>query len=151
VLGILGLVVLAAEALPHVAQAPISDLYHAPGTTPAEQATLAFLWQATQGILDAMLVTGLVVLPIAVVCLGVAMLRAPAFGTAFGGLSVVLGALGVGAATLLLVNPDSVPGALVGVFALILFHVVLGWKVNRLSRSIQTNGRSAYNVAGSAS
>lgn len=151
VLGILGLVVLAAEALPHVAQAPISDLYHAPGTTPEEQATLVFLWQATQGILDAMLVTGLVILPIGVVCLGVAMLRAPAFGTAFGGLSVVLGALGVGAATLLLVNPDSVPGALVGVFALIVFHVVLGWKVNRLSRSIQTNGRSAYNVAGSAS
>jgi Domain of unknown function (DUF4386) len=151
VLGILGLVVLAAEALPHVAQAPISDLYHAPGTTPEDQATLVFLWQATQGILDAMLVTGLVFLPIGLVCLGVAMLRAPAFGTAFGGLSVVLGALGVGAATLLLVNPDSVPGALVGVFALILFHVVLGWKVSRLSRSIQTNGRSAYNVAGSAS
>jgi hypothetical protein len=151
VLGILGLVVLVAEALPHVAQAPISDLYHAPRTTQAEQVTLAFLWQATQGILDAMLVTRLVVLLIAVVCLGVAMLRAPAFGTAFGGLSVVLGALGVGAATLLLVNPDSVPGALVGVFALIAFHVVLGWKVNRLSRSIQTNGRSAYNVAGSAS
>jgi hypothetical protein len=66
-------------------------------------------------------------------------------------MSVVLGALGVGAATLLLVNPDSVLGAMVGVFALIVFHFVLGWKVNRLSRSIRTNGRSAYSVAGSAS
>lgn len=34
VLAILGLGVLAAGALPHVAQAPISDLYHAPGATP---------------------------------------------------------------------------------------------------------------------
>ncbi len=33
-LGFVGLVVLAAGALPHVAFAPISDLYHAPGATP---------------------------------------------------------------------------------------------------------------------
>jgi hypothetical protein len=33
VLGIVGLGVLAAGALPHVATAPISDLYHAPGAT----------------------------------------------------------------------------------------------------------------------
>lgn len=134
VLGILGLVVLAAEALPHVAQAPISDLYHAPGATPEEQATLVFLWQATQGILDAMFIAGLVFLPIGLVCLGVAMFRAPAFGKGFGGASVVLGTLGVGGASLLLVNPDSMPGALAGVFTLIIFHFVLGWKVYRLSR-----------------
>jgi hypothetical protein len=135
VLGIGGLVVLAAEALPHVAQAPIADLYHAPGTTPEEQATLVFLWQATQGILDAMLVVGLVFLPIGVICLGVAMLRAPAFGTGIGGMSVVLGALGVGAAVLLLVDPDSVLGALVGMVALIVFHFVVGWQVYRLSQA----------------
>ncbi len=134
VLGILGLVVLAAEALPHVAQAPISDLYHAPGTTPEDQATLVFLWQATQSILDAMFIVGLVLLPIGLVCLGVAMLRAPAFGKGFGGASVVLGALGVGGASLLLVDPDSVLGAMVSVFALINFHFVLGWRVYRLSR-----------------
>jgi hypothetical protein len=143
VLGILGLGVLAAEALPHIAQAPISDLYHAPGATPEDQATLVFLWQATQGILDAMLVVGLVLLPIGLVCLGVAMLRAPSFGKSFGGTSVVLGALGVGAASLLLVDPDSVLGAMVGVFALIVFHFVLGWKVYRLSRSVGTKGRSS--------
>ncbi len=134
VLGILGLVVLAAEALPHVAQAPISDLYHAPGATPEEQATLVFLWQATHGILDAMLIVGLVLLPIGLVCLGVAMLRAPAFGKGFGGASVVLGALGVGSASLLVVDSASVLGAVFGVFALIIFHFVLGWKVYRLSR-----------------
>jgi len=134
VLGILGLVVLAAEALPHVAQIPISDLYHAPGASPEDQATLLFLWQATQGILDAMFIVGLVLLPLGVICLGVAMLGAPAFGKGFGGAGVVLGALGVGGASLLLVDPASVPGAMAGVFTLIIFHFVLGWKVYRLSR-----------------
>ena len=134
VLGILGLVVLAAEALPHVAQAPISDLYHAPGATPEAQATLVLLWQATQGILDAMFIVGLVLLPIGLMLLGVAMLKATAFGKGFGGMSVVLGVAGIVAATLLLVDPASVLGGMVGVFALIGFHFVLGWKVYRLSR-----------------
>lgn len=153
VLGLLGLVVLAAEALPHVAQAPISDLYHAPGTTPEERATLVFLWQATQGILDAMFIAGLVFLPIGLVCLGVAMLGTPAFGKGFGGTSVVLGALGIGGVSLLLVNPDSVPGAMVGVFALIIFHFVLGWKVHGLSRHpagvIEDRGKGLRAEAGS--
>ena len=41
--GIPGLVVLAAGAMPHVATAPISDLYHAPEATPMDQATLVLL------------------------------------------------------------------------------------------------------------
>src|SRR5215208_3072261 len=49
VLGIMGLGVLAAGALPHVATAPISNLYHAPGATPQDQATLVLLWQALWG------------------------------------------------------------------------------------------------------
>jgi hypothetical protein len=133
VLGILGLVVLAAGALPHVAQARISDLYHAPGATPEAQATLVLLWQATQGIFDALLIVGLVLLPIGLIALGVAMLGASAFGKGFGGMSVVLGMLGVVAAAVLLVDPHS-PIAVVGFFALIIFHLVLGWKVYRLSR-----------------
>jgi hypothetical protein len=135
VLGILGLIVLAAEALPHVAQAPISNLYHAPGTTPEEQATLVFLWQATMGILEAMLVTGLLLVPIGLICLGVAMLRAPAFGKGLGGTSVVLGALGFGGASLMFVDPASALGPMFALFTLIIFHFVLGWKVYRLSRN----------------
>ncbi|CAN5428383.1 MAG: DUF4386 family protein [Actinomycetota bacterium] len=146
VLGILGLVVLAAEALPHVAQAPISDLYHAPGATPEEKATLVFMWQATQGILDAMLIAGLVILPIGIVCLGVAMHGARDFGKGFGGVGVVLGLLGVGGAALLLVNPGSIPGAMVGVFTLIIFHFVVGWKVRRLSRLVGINGEAHSHV-----
>jgi hypothetical protein len=134
VLGIVGLGVLAAGALPHVATAPISDLYHAPGATTEDQAAFVLLWQATQGIFDALFVVGLVLLPIGLIALGVAMLGAPAFGKGFGAVSVVLGVVGVVAASVLLVDPLS-PSAFVGVLALIVFHLVLGWKVYSLSRA----------------
>src|SRR5215213_3987748 len=136
-LGIVGLGALAAGALPHVATAPISDLYHAPGATPQDQATLVLLWQATQGIFDALFGVGLLLVPIGFVALGVAMLGAPAFGRGFGGVSVVVGVVGVVgvvAASILLVDPLST-SAFIGVLALIVFHLVVGWKVYSLSRA----------------
>ena len=134
VLGILGLVVLMAGALPHVAHAPLSDLYHAPGATPGEQATLALLWQATWGINDALLAVGFIVVPIGLIALGVAMLGAPAFGKGFGGVSVVLGVVGLVAAAFNMVDPSSMI-AVGSYFAIIIFHLVLGWKVYSLSRA----------------
>ena len=133
-LGILGLVMLVAGALPHVATDPIADLYHAPGATAGDQATLVFLWQATMGILVMLLVTGLVILPTGLIALGVAMFGAPDFGKGFGGVSVALGVAGSVAACVLLVDPAS-PIAVVGVFALLVFHIALGWKVYSLSRN----------------
>jgi hypothetical protein len=134
VLGIVGLGVLAAGALPHVATAPISDLYHAREATPEDQATLVLMWQASEGIFDALFGVGLVLVPIGLIALGVAMLGAPAFGKGFGGVSVVVGVVGVVAASVLLVDPLS-PMAFVGVLSLIVFHLVLGWKVYSLSRA----------------
>ena len=134
VLGIMGLAVIAAQNAHHFATLPLSNLYHAPGTTPEEQATLVFLWQATMGILEAMLVTGLLLVPIGLICFGVAMLRAPALGKGFGAASVVLGALGFGGASLMWIEPASVLGPVFGLFTLIIFHFVLGWKIYRLSR-----------------
>jgi hypothetical protein len=134
IVGIVGLGVLAAGALPHVATAPISDLYHAPGATPEDQATLVLLWQATEGIFDALFGVGLLVVPIGLITLGVAMLGAPAFGKGFGRVSVVVGAVGVVAASILLVDPLS-PSAFVGVLSLIVFHLILGWRLYSLSRA----------------
>jgi Domain of unknown function (DUF4386) len=134
VLGILGLAVLAAGALPHIATTPISDLYHASGATPQDQATLVLMWQATEGIFDALFVAGLLPLPVGLIALGVAMLGAPAFGKGFGRVSVALGVVGLVAACALLFDSLS-PLAPVGVFALIAFHLVLGWKVYSLSRA----------------
>jgi hypothetical protein len=77
---------------------------------------------------------GLLLVPIGLVALGVAMLGATAFGKGFGRVSVMLGVVGVVAASVLLVDPLS-PSAFVGVLALIVFHLVLGWKLYRLSRA----------------
>ncbi len=133
VLGILGLGVLAAGALPHVATVPLSDLYHTPGATPGEQATLALMWQATWGIFDALLAVGFFVVPIGLVFLGMAMLRAPAFGKGFGGVSLALGAIGLVAATFSIIDPSSMI-VVAAFFAIIIFYFVLGWKVFSLSR-----------------
>ena len=133
-LGILGLVMAMAGALPHVAHAPISDLYHAPGATPADQATLALLWQAIWGIFDAMLYVCFFIVPIGLILLGVGMLGAPTFGKGFGGVSVVLGVVGLVAAILQMVDPASMIGA-GSFFAIVIFYLVLGWKVYRVSRA----------------
>ena len=132
-LGIMGLGVLAAGALPRVARTPISDLYHAPGATPEDEATLVLLWQATQGIFDALLVVGLLLLPVGVIALGVAMLGAPVFGKGVVGVGLATGVLGLAAGFVLLVDPGS-PIAIVSVLSLIVFHLVLGRKVYGLSR-----------------
>lgn len=134
VLSIVGLGVLAAGALPHIATNPISDLYHAPGATPEVQTTLVLMWQATQGIFDALLLVGLVLLPIGLIALGGAMLGTPEFGKVFGGVSVGLGMIGVVAATVVLIDPLS-PIVAVGIFALIIFNLILGWKIYTLSRA----------------
>ena len=133
-LGILGLVVLVAGALPHVATAPLSDLYHAPGATPGEQATIALLWQATWGIFDALVAVGFFVVPIGLIALGMAMLGTPAFGKGFGGVSVVLGVIGLVGATFFIIDPSSMI-VVATFFAILIFQLVLGWKVYSLSRA----------------
>ena len=123
------------SATPHIAHAPLSDLYRAPGVTPEDQATLALLWQATWGIFDAILYVGFFVVPIGLILLGVAMLGAPAFGKGFGGVSVVLGVVGLVAAVLQMVDPSSMIGA-GSYFACLIVYLILGWKVYSLSRTL---------------
>ncbi|MCY7342322.1 MAG: DUF4386 family protein [Pseudonocardia sp.] len=131
-LNIVGLVVLAAGAIPHVVTSRLSDLYHADGATPDDRATLLALWQLNQGMFDALLVVGLLVMPVGVVVLGLAMRRDPAFGKVVGNACMALGAVGLAAATVVLIDPLSAAAA-PGVFALIVFHLVAGWKTYRLS------------------
>jgi hypothetical protein len=139
VLGILGLVVLAVDSLHYPWQTAISDLYHARGATPQDQATLVLVWQATQGIFSSFLGTGLFLLPIGVIALGAAMLGAPAFGKGLGWMTVTIGVVGLVATTVFLVDPPSSVIAF-GVLGLIVFHLVLGWKLYRLSKAPQEKG-----------
>jgi hypothetical protein len=134
-LNIFGLAVLAAGAIPHVVTSRLSDLYLADGATPNEQATLVLLWQANQAMFDALLLVGLLVMPVGVILFGLAMRQDPAFGKSAGNVSVALGVIGLAAATVMLVDPLS-PAAALGIFALIGFHLVAGWKTYRLSTTI---------------
>ncbi|WP_407343168.1 hypothetical protein [Pengzhenrongella phosphoraccumulans] len=131
VLGIVSMVVLAAGALPHVVTSTISDLYHAAGTTPAERADLVVAWQASQSVINSLLVVGLVIAPLAVLLLGVAMVRTPAFGTRLGRGVVGLGVAGAAAAVVLVAVPGS-PVGVVGILVLVVFHLVVGWRLLRL-------------------
>ncbi len=133
VLSIVGLVMLAAGALPHIATAPLSELYHAPGASPQDQAALLLVWHGIHAMFEALLVTGLVIVPIGLIAFGGAMLDAPDFGTRIGRTTVGLGVAGLAAATALLVQDSLI--AAVGVFALIGFHLILGRKTLKLARA----------------
>ena len=131
-LSVVGLAVLAAGALPHVVTSRLSERYHADGATPGEQATLVLQWEANQAMFDALLLVGLLVMPVGVVLLGHAMRQNPGFGKITGSGAIALGAVAFGAATVMLVDPLSAAAA-IGIFALIAFHLLAGWKAYRLS------------------
>jgi hypothetical protein len=104
----------------------------AAGAIPDERATLVLLWQANQAMFDALLLVGLLVMPVGIILFGLAMRGDPAFGKVTGNISVALGVVGLAAATVMLLDPLSAIAA-IGVFALIGFHLVAGWKTYRLS------------------
>jgi hypothetical protein len=134
VLGIVGLVPMMVSSNPHVAHAPLSELYHAPGATPADQAALALLWQAILGIVDLTTYVGFFIVPIGILILGVGMFGSPTFGKGYGGVSMALGVVGFVAAFLQIFDPASMIGA-VSYFAIIIFFLVMGWKVYTVSRT----------------
>jgi len=133
-LGILGLTAMAISATPHVSHSPLSDLYLAPGITPADQATLAIVWKATWGVFDAPLYVGFFVIPIGLIILGMGMFGSSSFGKGIGGTIVVLGALGLVAAILQMVDPASMVGA-GSYFVCLISYFVMGSKLHSLSKA----------------
>ncbi len=132
VLGVLGYTLIAlGDAATFVSFLPLSDLYHTPTVTPDVQATVVLLWESTQGVTNTFFFVGILFLMIGFMVLGVAMLGAPAFGRRFGGVSIVLGVVGtVGAVASLFVFQ-----AIRVMFpADLIFLLLFGWKVYRLSR-----------------
>ena len=133
VLYVLGLGVTFIEDTTQVAFDPISNLYHAPGVTAADQATLALLWQATQGMFNEFDVAATLLLSTGLVVLGVAMIRAPAFGKVFGGLSIAFGAAQIVAINI--VSTNSAAYAPFALLAFLIFPVLFGWKLYSLSKA----------------
>lgn len=131
-LSLLSVAVLAVEGVPRVAFGRISDLYHAPGATPQDQATLALIWHTTQSIFSELDTAAIIFQTMGYILLGIAMLWNPAFGKRLGGVTIVLALAGfVG---LYLLGIDSILFAPLGLFVLILIPLLLGWKVYSLSR-----------------
>ena len=133
-LSIVGLTGMIVSATPHVAHSPLSEIYHAPGTTLEVQETLGLIWQATWGVADAPLYVGFFVGMIGFTLLGVAMFASPVFGKGLRWVSVVIGVAGLTAALLQLITPASDIGA-VSFFAYIIFYFVLGGKIYSLSKA----------------
>jgi hypothetical protein len=134
VLSIVGLTMMIAGALPHLATAPLSDLYHAADATPQDQATLLLVWHGIYAMLvDTFLATGLLIVPVGLIAFGRAMFDAPDFGARLGRTTVGLGLAGLAAAATLLVQASEI--AAVGVFALIGFHLILGRRTIKLAAS----------------
>ena len=132
-LGILGIVSMVVSTTPHVAHTPLFEIYNAPGATPADQATIAILWQMVRGLLDAMLYVGFFVVPLGLILIGVAMLGTPTFGKGVGGVVVALGGLGFVAAVFQMIDPASMVG-MGSYFAILISYFVMGRKVYSLSK-----------------
>jgi len=139
VLGVVGYIATAlGDASTFFAFAPISDLNQAPAVTPETQATVGLLWQTTQGITATFFFVGSLFMVMCFIALGVAMLRSPAFGARFGGVSIVLGMIGLVGVVASLFVAGEIGMQLMGisVFANIIFLPLFGWKVYSLSRGL---------------
>lgn len=133
VLGILGLTAMLISSNPHVGHAKLFDLYHVPGVTSADQATIALLWQAIWGMIDITTYVGFLVVSTSLIILGAGMNGSPDFGKRFGMVAVILGVAGLVMAVLQIIDPASMFGA-GSYFAAIFFYFILGWKLFSLSR-----------------
>ncbi|MDX1415872.1 MAG: hypothetical protein R3293_16875 [Candidatus Promineifilaceae bacterium] len=133
VLGIMGLAAMMFSSVPHVAHAPLSDIYHTPGVSPADQATIAILWKGIWGVIDVQTYIGFFVVSAALIVLGVGMITSPDFGKGIGGAALLLGCAGLVMAVLQIVDPASLIGA-GSYFASIIFYFIVGWQLFILSR-----------------
>ena len=129
---VLGLGVTFVEDTTQVAFDPISNLYHAPGATPADQATLVLMWQATQGMFNQFDVAATILLSTGLIVLGIAIFKTPTFGKFFAGLSIIIGAAQIVAVNI--VSTNSAAYAPFALLAFLVFPVIFGTKLYRMSK-----------------
>lgn len=129
-----GLVIMAASSLLHLSTSPLSDLYTAPDASSADRQAIEYAWHGAQSVFDTMLTTGVLLVPIGIVLLGVAMRAAPAFGPRLTWLTFALGVAGVIGATIAVIVPGSAFAA-GGVLAIVVFNIGSGWHMLTLGRA----------------
>jgi hypothetical protein len=130
-----GLAIMAASSLLHVATSPLADLYTSPETPPEDLPSIEYAWHAGQSVFDTMLATGVLLVPIGIVLLGIAMRSAPAFGAGLSWLAFGLGTAGIVGATIAVVEPGSAFLA-ASVLAIVVFFVSSGWRTLTLGNKM---------------
>ena len=126
-----GLLIMAASSLLHVSTSPLADLYNDPGTSPEDLRSIEYAWHGAQSVFDTMLATGVLLVPIGIVLLGIAMRSTPAFGSRLAMLAIVLGAVGIIGAAIAVIDPGSMFSA-ISVLAIVVFHLSTGWRTLKL-------------------
>lgn len=128
--GILGVAALAAGALLNVATAPMAAAYQQ--VAEADRSDVVLAWTAMQAVLDAMLITGVLLLPVTIVLFGLGLSRglSPVLGWG----AVAVGIAGLAGATIAAATPPSAFAA-VSILGALAFHLAVGIRCIRLSRS----------------
>ena len=137
-LSTIGLAVMAASSLLHVSTSPLADLYRDSDTPPEDLGAIEYAWHGAQSVFDSMLATGLLLVPVGMILLGVAMRRSREFGPRLAWLAVGLGVVGVVGTTVEIVDQSLEVSAL-SVLAIVVFHLVTGWRTLRLGTSGDTS------------
>jgi hypothetical protein len=127
----IGLIIMAAGSLLHVSTSPLADLYTSSNASPEDLAAIEYAWHGAQSVFDTMLTTGVLLVPVGIVLLGVAMRSAPAFGPPLTWLAIGLGIVGFIGAVIAVVVPGSTFSA-ASVLAIVVFFVSTGWRTLKL-------------------
>jgi hypothetical protein len=137
-----GFVILAASSVLHVSTSSLSDLYTDPETPAADLPAIEYAWHGAQSIFDTMLATGLLLVPIGMMLLGVAMTESASFGRRLGQFAIGLGAVGTIGAALSIVVPDSDFSA-ASVLVIVVFHAVTGRRTSKVGMHHDLSDRGA--------
>ena len=136
-LTLIGLAIMAASALLHVSTSPLADLYSSPDTPSEDLVAIESAWHGAQSVFDAMLATGLVLVPIGILLLGVAMRASAAFGPRLTFAALGIGVLGTLGALIEIVDPGSDASA-VTVLGIVLFNLISGWYMFTMARTVRS-------------
>ncbi len=128
--GLLGVAALAAGAMLNVATAPMSQAYQQVADADRAEAVLA--WNAGQAVLDAMLITGALLLPVTITLFGYTLSRG--LSPVLGWSAVAVGSAGLAGAIIAAATPPSAFVA-VSILGALAFHLAAGIRCIRLSRS----------------
>ena len=131
---LMGLVLLGAGALPSVAFAHLSEVYHAAGTASQDQATLVLASHAVQAIFNATDTVGGYLLATGLILFGAAMFQNSNFGKRFGLATIVLSVAALAGISLVSVALDN-PNDPFFVILVLVLPLVLGVRTYLLSRA----------------